>query len=110
VITVVTGMLFNDVVNFQDYIVLVTCVTECGAMVEGCSRGKPELLVERSVTMLLYPPQIPPLPSDRPTSNRLSNGTAVMIIVVMMMMITVVIKEISDADESNITCSNVLIR
>lgn len=76
---------------------------------EGSSRGKPEILIQRSVPMPLYPPQIPPLTSDRPTSNSLSNGTAVMIIV-MMMIITIVIKAISNADKSNITYSNVLIR
>ena len=78
-------------------------MNEYGAMVEGCSRGKPEIRVERSIPVSLYAPQIQLLRSDRPTSNLLSNVTAVMIIVMMMMMMmmmmmTIIIKAISNAD------------
>jgi hypothetical protein len=72
--------------------------------VERFSRRTPEILVERYVPVPLCPPQIPPLRSDRPTSNRLSNGKAVMIIVrmVMKIIIIIIIKAISNADKSNI--------
>ena len=73
-------------------------MNEYGAMVEWCWRGKPEILVERSVPVPLCPPQIPPLRSNRLTSNRLSNGAAVMIIIIII----IIIKALSNADESNI--------
>lgn len=83
-------------------------MNENGAMVEGCSRGKPEIPGERSVPVPLCPPQIPPKRSDRLTSNRLSYGTATMIIS-MMIIITIIINNFSKADKSNIMQLNILI-
>jgi hypothetical protein len=70
------------------------------------AHGKNLNYSEKDVPVPLCPPQIAPPHSDRPTNNRLSHGTAVMIIV--MMMITVISNTISNADKNNIMYSNIL--